>query len=100
VSPNPYLYILSNSFSKKRISFTLNTSKCNPIQEISIRDGQDNPILDGKKVDNTSSFNFEIDMTNSVVKRVQVITDSGGCQISDDPRNLFFEIKDFKMESS
>ena len=100
VSPNPYLYILSNSFSKKRISFTLNTSKCNPVQEISIRDGQDNPILDGKKVDNTSSFNFEIDMTNSVVKRVQVITDGGGCQIGDDPRNLFFEIKDFKIESS
>jgi len=40
VSPNPYLYILSNSDKKKVISFTLNTSQCNPVQEISILDGQ------------------------------------------------------------
>jgi hypothetical protein len=100
VSPNPYLYILSNSFSKKSIGFTLNTSKCNPTQQISIRDGQDKPILDSKRVDNTTSFNFEIDMTNAVVKRVQVITDAGGCKIGDDPRNLFFEIKDFTIEPS
>jgi hypothetical protein len=100
VSPNPYLYILSNSFSKNRISFTLNTSKCNPTQEISIRDGQDIPIMDSKRVDITTSFEFEIDMTKSVVKRVQVITDGGGCQIGNDPRNLFFEIKDFNIESS
>jgi hypothetical protein len=100
VSPNPYLYILSNSFSKKRISFTLNTSECNPMQEISIRDGQDNPILESKQVDKTAPFSIEIDMTNSVVKRVQVITDGGGCQIGNDPRNLFFEIKDFNITSS
>jgi hypothetical protein len=100
VSPNPYLYILSNSFSKKRISFTLNTSKCNPTQEISIRDGQDNPIMDSKRVDITKSFDFEIDMTKSVVKRVQVITDGGGCQIGNDPRSLFFEIKDFNISSN
>jgi hypothetical protein len=100
VSPNPYLYILSNSFSKNRISFTLNTSKCNSTQEISIRDGQDIPIMDSKRVDITTSFEFEIDMTKSVVKRVQIITDGGGCQIGNDPRNLFFEIKDFNIESS
>ena len=97
VSPNPYLYILSNSFSKKRISFTLNTSKCNPTQEISILDGQDNPIMDSKRVDITKSFDFEIDMTKSVVKRIQVITDGGSCQIGNDPRSLFFEIKDFNI---
>ena len=98
ISQSDIDYCLSSS--KKRISFTLNTSRCNPIQEISIRDGQENPIQDGKIVDQTTSFDFEIDMTNSIVKRIQVITDSGVCQIGDDPRNLFFEIKDFKIESS
>jgi hypothetical protein len=70
------------------------------MQEISIRDGQDNPILESKQVDKTAPFSIEIDMTNSVVKRVQVITDGGGCQIGNDPRNLFFEIKDFNITSS
>jgi hypothetical protein len=56
--------------------------------------------MDSKRVDITTSFEFEIDMTKSVVKRVQIITDGGGCQIGNDPRNLFFEIKDFNIESS
>jgi hypothetical protein len=100
VSPNPYLYILSNSFRNKEFSFTLNTTKCNPIQEISILDGQGNTLVPTKKVINSSSFDFDIDMRNSVVKRVQIISDSGGCQLGEDPRNLFFEIKNLKVKSN
>jgi hypothetical protein len=100
VSPNPYLYILSNSFRNKEFSFTLNTTKCNPIQEISILDGQGKNLVPTKKVLSSNSFEFDIDMRNAVVKRVQIITDSGGCQLGEDPRNLFFEIKNFKVKSN
>ena len=100
VSPNPYLYILSNSDKKKEISFTLNTSQCNPVQEISILDGQGNTINPDKKVTNSSTFQVEVDMRNAVIRRIQIITDSGGCQLGNDPRNLFFEIKDFKISAS
>jgi len=31
---------------------------------------------------------------------VQIITDAEGCKLDKDPRNLFFEIKDFKVTSS
>jgi len=99
VSPNPYLYILSNSFQNKEIGFTLNTSQCNPNQEISILDGQGNSLISTKKVTNSSFINFDIEMRNAVVKRVQIITNSGGCQIGKDPRNLFFEIKNFEITS-
>ena len=100
VSPNPYLYILSNSDKKKEMSFTLNTSQCNPVQEISILDGQGNTINPDKKVTNSSTFQVEVDMRNAVIRRIQIITDSGGCQLGNDPRNLFFEIKDFKISAS
>ncbi len=100
VSPNPYLYILSNSDKKKEISFTLNTSQCNPVQEISILDGQGNTINPDKKVTNSSEFQVEIDLRDAVISRIQIITDSGGCQLGTDPRNLFFEIKDFKISAS
>jgi hypothetical protein len=91
---------LSNSFRNKEFSFTLNTTQCNPIQEISILDGQGNTLVPTKKVINSSSFDFDVDMRKSVVKRVQIISDSGGCQLGEDPRNLFFEIKNFKVESN
>ncbi len=100
VSPNPYLYILSNSDKKKEISFTLNTSQCNPVQEISILDGQGNTINPDKKVTNSSEFQVEVDMRNAVIRRIQIITDSGGCQLGNDPRDLFFEIKDFNISAS
>ena len=100
VSPNPYLYILSNSDKKKEISFTLNTSQCNPVQEISILDGQGNTINPDKKVTNSSTFQVEVDMRNAVIRRIQIITDSEGCQLGNDPRNLFFEIKNFKISAS
>jgi hypothetical protein len=99
VSPNPYLYILSNSFRNKEFSFTLNTTQCNPIQEISILDGQGNTLVPTKKVASSSLFEFDIDMRNAVVKRVQIISDSGGCQLGEDPRSLFFEIKNFEITS-
>ncbi len=99
VSPNPYLYILSNSFQNKEISFTLNTTQCNPIQEISILDGQGNTLVPTRQVTSSGLFEFDIDMSNAVVKRVQIITNSGGCQIGSDPRNLFFEIKNFEITS-
>ena len=99
VSPNPYLYILSNSFRNKEISFTLNTTQCNPIQEISILDGQGNTLVPTRQVTSSSLVEFDIDMRNAVVKRVQIITNSGGCQIGSDPRNLFFEIKNFEITS-
>jgi hypothetical protein len=100
VSPNPYLYILSNSDKKKNISFTLNTSKCNPVQEISILDGQGNSIEPEKKVTNSNTFQVEVDMRKAVIRRIQIITDSGGCQLGNDPRILFFEIKDFKISTN
>ena len=100
VSPNPYLYVLSNSFQIKKINFTLNTSQCSPIQEISILDGQGKTLVPTRNVTDSSSFNFDLDMRNSVVKRVQIISDSGGCQLGKDPRKLFFEIKDFKVKSN
>ena len=98
VSPNPYLYILSNSDKMKEISFTLNTIKCNPFQTISILDGQGNPLIPTKKIINSSLFYIYIDMRNSVVKRIQIISDSGGCNLGEDPRKLFFEIKNFKVK--
>ena len=67
---------------------------------ISILDGQGNTLVPTKKVASSSLFEFDIDMRNAVVKRVQIISDSGGCQLGEDPRNLFFEIKNFKVKSN
>jgi len=45
----------------------------------------------------TKSFKFEVDMRNSVVKRVQIISNSEGCRVEGDSRVLFYEVKNFKI---
>jgi hypothetical protein len=97
VSPNPYLYILSNSFKIRDLNFEIKTAKCSPIQVIKIRDGQDVDLIKPITVNEKNQFRLDLDMTSSVVKRIQIITDSGGCQIENDPRKLFFEIKNFTI---
>ena len=99
VSPNPYLYILSNSFKIRELNFEIKTAKCSPIQSVKIRDGQDVDLIEPITVNEKNQFSLDIDMTNSVVKRIQIITDSGGCQIENDPRKLFFEIKNFSISN-
>jgi hypothetical protein len=97
VSPNPYLYILSNSFKVRELNFEINSAKCSPVQVIKIRDGQDVDLIEPITVNEKNQFSLDLDMTNSVVKRIQIITDSGGCQVENDPRKLFFEIKNFTI---
>ena len=99
VSPNPYLYILSNSFKVRELNFEINSAKCSPVQVIKIRDGQDNDLIEPITVNEKNQFSLDLDMTNSVVKRIQIITDSGGCQVENDPRKLFFEIKNFTIDN-
>jgi hypothetical protein len=99
VSPNPYLYILSNSFKVRELNFEINSAKCSPVQVIKIRDGQDIDLIEPVTVNGKNQFRLVLDMTNSVVKRIQIITDSGGCQVENDPRTLFFEIKNFNISN-
>jgi hypothetical protein len=99
VSPNPYLYILSNSFKVRELNFEINSAKCSPVQVIKIRDGQDIDLIEPVTVNEKNQFRLDLDMTNSVVKRIQIITDSGGCQVENDPRKLFFEIKNFNISN-
>ncbi len=97
VSPNAYLYIVSYEKEIKEVFFEMNSSNCDRLQQIRILDDSNRLIiakdLDGK----TKLFNFDIDMRNSIIKRVQIISDSDGCRIEEDPRVLFYEVKNFKI---
>jgi hypothetical protein len=97
VSPNAYLYIVSYEKEIKEIFFEMNSSNCNPLQKIKIL-GDSNRLIIAKDLDGkTKLFNFDVDMRNSIIKRVQIISDSYGCREEEDPRVLFYEVKNFKI---
>jgi hypothetical protein len=97
ISPNAYLYIVSYEKELKEIFFELKTPNCNPSQQITILDDS-NRLIGVKNMDGKSNLvTLDVDMRNSIVKRIQIITNSDGCSVAGDPRLLFYEIKNFKF---
>jgi hypothetical protein len=68
-------------------------------QEISLVDGQYNELFPTRVVDMSSKFKFKLELKNSFVERIQVITRSQGCLMGDRNENVFFEIRDFEAKS-
>ncbi len=97
ISPSPYLYIIDHSFSINEIKFNLKTSQCFSSQKISITDSQNKVISPVSVVNGEKEYVLNIDMTDSIVKMIQFSTDAEACFVDEDPRNLYFEIKNFKM---
>jgi hypothetical protein len=98
ISPNPYVYIISNSFQRKKINFMIDTSDCYKVQKISITDGNNNSLISDLKIDEATNVEIEIDLTREASKRIQFTSDADPCKVSGDPRSLFFEIKNFSIQ--
>ena len=96
VSPNPYLYILSNEFKNKKITFEITTNSCDPVQQFQFLDGQNNKLTEEIQILKTNRVEIDLNMEKSFVKRLQIITDGNGCKISGDERELFFELKNLE----
>jgi len=96
VSPNPYLYILSNEFVNKKITFEIATNSCDPMQQFQFLDGQNNKLTEDIQILESKRVEIDLNMEKSFVKRLQIITDGNGCKISGDERELFFELKNLE----
>lgn len=92
-SPNPYLYIINYSGTESEINFKLKPAPCHSNMDIRItEDGKKDlftDLIDKRGVEIKLDLNF----SEAIVKRVEIITKSSFCQLSQDPRQLYFEIK-------
>lgn len=97
VSSSPYIYVVSNTFQRKKIEFSLDTSECFPNQIISIYDENNNKLFPDMKIEGETTYRITLDMADKAVKRIQFNTDANKCKLEGDPRNLYFEIKNFTI---
>jgi hypothetical protein len=97
ISQNPYIYVFNDSFKIREISFNLKTSRCFENQRITISDSKNNKIITEAIVNKELSYKLELNMEQAIIKRIQFNTDASSCKIEGDPRDLFFEIKNFKI---
>ena len=96
-SSSPYLYIYSRENSLRNLKFSLKTSSCFDNQTIRITDSQDKLLVEETIVERERNYDLKVDMSNNFVKIIQFNTDAQVCKVKGDPRDLYFEIKNFSI---
>ena len=96
-SSSPYLYIYSRENSLRNLKFSLKTSSCFENQTIRITDSQNNLLVKDTFVEKSQNYDLEVDLSNKFIKIIQFNTDAKVCKVKGDPRDLYFEIKNFSI---
>ena len=96
VNSKPYIYIFSSKLEKRKVEFSLNFSTCNQDQNITMI--EDNfKLIKNLALSKQQNIILDLDMKDKIVKRIQFNTNALACKIDGDPRNLYFEIKNFSI---
>jgi hypothetical protein len=96
-SSSPYIYIYSRENSLQNLKFSLKTSSCFKNQTIRVTDSQNNLLVKDTLVEEVQDFDLELDLSNKFIKIIQFNTDAKVCKVKGDPRDLYFEIKNFSI---
>ena len=96
-SSSPYLYIYSRENSLRNLKFSLKTSSCFENQTIRITDSQDKLLVEETIIEAERNYDLKVDLSNNFVKIIQFNTDAQVCKVKGDPRDLYFEIKNFSI---
>lgn len=97
ISQSPYIYIFNDSFETREIRFSIKTSQCFKNQKITITDSKNNIVTPEVNIYKEQSYKLKLDMKDAIIKRFQFNTDASSCKVKGDPRDLFFEIKNFQI---
>lgn len=93
VSPNPYIFIINYTGKSIKLRFELNPNSCTQQQDLRISEDGNIDLYQGTISRTGMNFEFELDFKDSIVKRLELITKSDFCKLENDPRTLYFEIK-------
>jgi type IV secretory pathway TrbD component len=97
ISPNPYLYLTSKKKKDYIITFDFKSNKCNPNQTLKIVNESDGEIIMELSISSGKRLSLEIDMTQSYVKRIALITDAKSCLEGANNSENYFSISDIKL---
>jgi hypothetical protein len=98
VSPNPFLFIINYTKRDLQIEFEIKPASCLNIQDLRIFEAGDNELFQGEVKNTGEKLKFVLKFDKDIVKRIEIITKSSPCRFKNDPRDLFFEIKNLRYK--
>jgi hypothetical protein len=97
IKSNASFFIYSNNKSEKIVEFDMANATCSKFRKIQFSTSPEN-ILQEVTINNESKvIQLKVPMQNSSFQKVLISTSDDPCKIEGDPRNLFYEIKNWKM---
>jgi hypothetical protein len=96
-SPNPYFYLTSKKKKDYTISFDFKLSKCNPDQALKIVNESNGELIADMIISSGMRLSIDIDMTQSYVNRIVLITDAKSCSEGISTAENYFSISDIKL---
>jgi hypothetical protein len=100
IAPQVHLLIISEKNTKQNLEFELKGAPCFKEQNIQVVSEENRNTTSFEIKENGASLNFDIDFSESIGKLITIRTDSPVCNLEGDPRDLYFEIKNIKLEKS
>lgn len=98
VNAQAFLMSLNYTGGVSDINFQLNPNDCQKAQNFEITEFPDRTLFQGSIGFEGRSMTFEMDNQLKNVSRIEIKTDSPPCKLDGDPRNLYFEIKNFRVD--
>ena len=98
VNEEPYFYVFNSAGSNLTLTFEIETSQCFINQNIIIKDIGSSEILQNLSVFERDEVRIELSFQNDYLRQVQFSTDAGICKVEEDPRGLYFNIKNLNYE--
>ena len=93
VTKNPYLYVINLSKKNLIINFEIKSSVCNTNTDFSIKDSNQREISKFEIQKNSMPIELILDFQKEIVKKIDFKNALVPCKIENDPRPLYFEVK-------
>lgn len=97
VNNKSYAFVYSAAGKDVTIELELSNSKCTENRKLSVQNGQQDVIIDLELSNQTKKFQIDVPMNKNQIQKLTLVTSEDACLIDGDPRNLYYEVKNWKI---
>lgn len=98
VTKNPYFYVVNFTNKDLLVNFEIKSSSCNTNSKILFKDSNDKKILESEISTVSKNIEFNLQFKNEKVKKIDIMSNLKPCKFENDPRELYFEVKNLKYQ--
>jgi len=98
VNPQTFFMFVNYTDKFSTLSFQLNPNDCQTVQNFEITEFPNRELFRGSVGNEGRLLEFKLNVQEDNVSRIEINTDSPACKLEGDPRDLYYEIKNLRVD--